>query len=619
MLSSNCFALFGLLLGAKTSYGKAIPIRAVDSTTPVLASSTGDDTSTITSAPYYYYPAPTAIAPNNCSYYNATEQRTLWNQPWCSVYAGNVELVYWPTGNNYSYPPTMTDSVATDYIYTSPSVYIIVSTLYGKNACGTLGPTASRAIFGFDLDQVSTIVPYFDTTATYRRSTRQLYLSDLVTDCEASYDISTLTTMRHPIKEDDTRCNPSIVMPMAIKSYGNPYWMHCGVNNFKYGLFDPPYAIPTVDGLLVTTAAASTTEEPAAAATSADPAAVVSTDPAVVASTDPAVVASTHATAVQDVVSTKAPAAAATATEASDPSGGSDGNSSGSDDGSPGSDDNSSGSGDNSSGSDSNSSGSDGNSSGNSNNSSSDDTSSGNSDNNSGDSNTGSGNSIGSGAPQTSSVDRANAPSDPAVSTVSEQVISLGADGVVVVNDGSSTTITTMSVSSDSAGSVVVYSGTTLTLGGSAATMTNVVVALPGADSAGSTGSNYVDSGAIVSTVAEQVVSLGTDGVVVVEYGSSTTKTHTIPASGVTVSGSIASVSSVVVYHGTTLTLGGPAVTVTDAVVTVPGANASGSADSGYYTPESTPVQVGTSPASRVTSGALCLILSVLTSACILY
>ncbi|KAH8680373.1 hypothetical protein BGZ61DRAFT_551219 [Ilyonectria robusta] len=593
MLSSNCLALFGLLLGAKTAYGKAIPIRAVDSTTPVLASSTGDDTSTITSAPYYYYPAPTAIAPNNCSYYNATEQRTLWNQPWCSVYAGNVD--------------------------TSPSVYIIVSTLYGKNACGTLGPTASRAIFGFDLDEVSTIVPYFDTTATYRRSTRQLYLSDLVTDCEASYDISTLTTMRHPIKEDDTRCNPSIVMPMAIKSYGNPYWMHCGVNNFKYGLFDPPYAIPTVDGLLVTTAAASTTEEPAAAATSADPAAVVSTDPAVVASTDPAIAASTHATAVQDVVSTKALAAAATATEVSDPSGGSDGNSSGSDDSSPGSDDNSSGSGDNSSDSDSNFSGSDGNSSGNSDNSSSDDNSSGNSDNNSGDSNTGSRNSIGSGAPQTSAADLANAPSDPAVSTVSEQVISLGADGVVVVNDGSSTTITTMSVSSDSAGSVVVYSGTTLTLGGSAATMTNVIVALPGADSAGSTGSSYADSGAIVSTVAEQVVSLGTDGVVVVEYGSSTTKTHTIPASGVTVSGSIASVSSVVVYHGTTLTLGGPAVTVTDAVVTLPGANASGSADSGYSTPESTPVQVGTSPASRVTSGALCLILSVLTSACILY
>lgn len=393
-------------------------------------------------------------------------------------------------------------------------------------------------------------------------------------------------------------------MPMAIKSYGNPYWMHCGVKDFKYGLFDPPYAIPTVDGLLVTTAAASTTEEPAAAATSADPVAV--------ASTDPAVVASTHATAVQDVVSTKAPAAPATATEGSNPSSGSNDNSSGSDDSSPGSDDNSSDS-------DDNSSGSDGNSSGNSDNSSSDGNSSGNSDNNSGDSNTGSGKSIGSGAPQTSAANLANAPSDPAVSTVSEQVVSLGADGVVVVNDGSSTTITTMSISSDSAGSVVVYSGTTLTLGGSAATMTNVVVALPGADSAGSTGSSYVDSGAIVSTVAEQVVSLGTDGVVVVEYGSSTTKTHTIPAGGVTVSGSIVSVSSVVVYHGTTLTLGGPAVTVTNAVITLPGVSASGSADSGYSTPESTPVQVGTSPASKVTSGALYLILSVLASVCILY
>ncbi|KAH7127908.1 hypothetical protein B0J13DRAFT_611490 [Dactylonectria estremocensis] len=636
MLASNCWAVIGLFLGTRTAHAGAIPFpraeNELSTSTDMTGSITSNLPSTITEAPSYTFTQPftNGVAVNNCSYYNATESRTLWDEPWCSVYAGHVELVFWPTNGNFVYPATFTDSVE-DYTYTSPSVYMIVKTLYGRNACGYLGPSTTRAIFDFDLEQISTLVPYFDTTATSRRSTRQLHLSDLVIGCSSTYDVSTLTTIANPVKEDDTRCNPSIVMPRKIKEFGYPYWLHCGVHDFKSGMFDPPYAIPTADALLVTTAAPVTTEDNAAAP------------------------ATTQATAAQDLATTTASTKGATATDPSDDnsSGGSgDGDSDDSNDGSSGdsgdnsSGDNSSGdsdgdssggSGDNSSGDNSsgdNSSGdnsSDDNSSGDNSfgDNSSNDNSSGDSDDNSsggsGDnssSNSGGSssgvsdgnstrNSITSGVSQTAAADPANTHVDTAASTIAKQVVSLGTNGIVIVNHGSSTTLTsTLSGSGASASSVAVFDGTTLTLGGAAVTG---FVTVPGEDSSDSSAFHTDGSGSdpVVSTVGEQVISLGTDGVVVVSHGSSATSTYTIPASEVAVSGSSASITSVIVYHGTTLTLGGPAVTG-DVVVTVSGTAGSGLGS--YSTPEATPIQVGTSAASKATGGVLFAILSCVSS-----
>ncbi|CAK7244477.1 MAG: hypothetical protein STHCBS139747_006018 [Sporothrix thermara] len=128
---------------------------------------------------------------------------------------------------------------------------MVIDTLYGNNPCGPLGPTATSAIFAFDLTDVSTLVPYMDATATTRRSTRQLYLSDLGVDCSTSFDESSLRSQTHPTKDVANRCNPSLVIPIEIKRYGYPYWKHCGNHGNKFGLFDPPYAISTVDGGLL--------------------------------------------------------------------------------------------------------------------------------------------------------------------------------------------------------------------------------------------------------------------------------------------------------------------------------------------------------------------------------
>jgi len=38
-------------------------------------------------------------------------------------------------------------------------------------------------------------------------------------------------------------------MPFAIKQWGYPHWYACGNVGNKFGLLDPPYAIPPATGL----------------------------------------------------------------------------------------------------------------------------------------------------------------------------------------------------------------------------------------------------------------------------------------------------------------------------------------------------------------------------------
>ncbi|KAJ4189949.1 hypothetical protein NW767_011447 [Fusarium falciforme] len=146
---------------------------------------------------------------------------------------------------------------------------MIVNTLYGWNECGPLGPSTSRAIFGFDLDQVSTLVPYSNSEdTTTRRSTRQLYLSDLGIDCDGNYNRSHLATQIAPVKDDDTRCNPFLAVPIDAKRWGYPYWKHCGIKNNKFGLFDPPYAVKPLDNLIPVTTTTADSAKPKTTAAS---------------------------------------------------------------------------------------------------------------------------------------------------------------------------------------------------------------------------------------------------------------------------------------------------------------------------------------------------------------
>ncbi|KAJ5106341.1 hypothetical protein N7456_003016 [Penicillium angulare] len=120
---------------------------------------------------------------------------------------------------------------------------MVINTIYGYNTAGRVGPSGTSVVFPLDLDQVSTIVPTVSAT-------RQLTLNDLGTDCPQSEDPSVIATAA-----PDGRCDPILAAPEPVKSWASPC-NACG----NFGLFDPPYAVPTVTGGLVPTSTTSTTQ-----------------------------------------------------------------------------------------------------------------------------------------------------------------------------------------------------------------------------------------------------------------------------------------------------------------------------------------------------------------------
>ena len=106
---------------------------------------------------------------------------------------------------------------------------MLIPTAVGTNSLGHVGPSTSRWILPLDIDEVSTIV---DGTLT-----QQLTLSDLGTDCPQTADPTAIATLVDP------RCDPILAAPKQVSSWAYPC-NACG----NFGLFDPPYAIPTLPG-----------------------------------------------------------------------------------------------------------------------------------------------------------------------------------------------------------------------------------------------------------------------------------------------------------------------------------------------------------------------------------
>jgi hypothetical protein len=144
-----------------------------------------------------------------------------------------VNLYFWPSDRPYTYPSTHYDEVL-DYTFTSPSVYMLIPTASGTNSLGPAGPATTSWILALDLEEVSTIV---DGTIT-----SQLDLADLGTDCPKSRNPTEIATLV------DSACAPILAAPTAVSSWASPC-NACG----KFGLFDPPYAVPTLPGGLLGT------------------------------------------------------------------------------------------------------------------------------------------------------------------------------------------------------------------------------------------------------------------------------------------------------------------------------------------------------------------------------
>ncbi|KAJ1323549.1 hypothetical protein MN608_10793 [Microdochium nivale] len=171
----------------------------------------------------------------------------------CSISVETVNLYFWPTDRPYAYPTTWVDE-SLDYTFTYPSVYMLIPTAVGTNTAGEpFGPATSDWVLALDLSQVSTIVGDTSTGAT-----QQLTLADIGTDCPKSVAPGAIATMA-----PDPRCNPVLAAPREVSSWAYPC-NACG----QFGLFDPPYAAPTLTGQLVEpTTTTDAAEVPTATAT----------------------------------------------------------------------------------------------------------------------------------------------------------------------------------------------------------------------------------------------------------------------------------------------------------------------------------------------------------------
>ncbi|KAI1336018.1 hypothetical protein F5Y15DRAFT_427342 [Xylariaceae sp. FL0016] len=175
----------------------------------------------------------TAIVPSTITSIIPTTSTTLVSSTVTNS-AGTVNLFFWPTSNDFVYPSTYVNTDL-DYTFTSPSVYMLINTIYGYNSLGRVGPSASSTIFAADLDEVSTIA--LDGSS----ATRQLTLDDLRTDCPQSEPAAVLATLA-----PNSYCDPILVAPDVVKTWASPC-NACG----RFGLFDPPYAVPTITGGLI--------------------------------------------------------------------------------------------------------------------------------------------------------------------------------------------------------------------------------------------------------------------------------------------------------------------------------------------------------------------------------
>ncbi|KAI0803625.1 hypothetical protein GGR55DRAFT_391860 [Xylaria sp. FL0064] len=220
---------------ATASYFVTIP-TTIPITIPTTIETTIPTTIEITTPTTIETTIPTTVIVPTTSYSTLVTTVTTSENPCpttCSLAASTVRLFFWPTSNDYTYPSTYVETDL-DYTFTSPSVYLYISSIYGTNSLGRAGPAATNKVFPLDLGQVSTIVPG-------QQITQQLTLNDLYTNCPQSADPAVIATTI-----PDGHCDFSLVAPEPVKQWAKPC-NACG----RLGLFDPPYAIPPLAGGLI--------------------------------------------------------------------------------------------------------------------------------------------------------------------------------------------------------------------------------------------------------------------------------------------------------------------------------------------------------------------------------
>ncbi|PQE34121.1 ca2+modulated nonselective cation channel polycystin protein [Rutstroemia sp. NJR-2017a WRK4] len=178
-----------------------------------------------------------------------------------------------PASGNVTYPSTYYNE-AIGITMTSPSMYMVINTISVYNDCGQVGPTMKDIVIPLDPTDVSTIALYTATDQQVNTTPpTMLTLTDIINGCSTLTMTAASTNGAiindHAMANEYNKCFPALAIPsLAIETLGLPYYRHCGADNARFGLYDPPGAVPPVNGLLPTsTAKASTTSTAVAAQT----------------------------------------------------------------------------------------------------------------------------------------------------------------------------------------------------------------------------------------------------------------------------------------------------------------------------------------------------------------
>ncbi|PQE21161.1 hypothetical protein CJF31_00010751 [Rutstroemia sp. NJR-2017a BVV2] len=178
-----------------------------------------------------------------------------------------------PASGNVTYPSTYYNE-AIGITMTSPSMYMVINTISVYNDCGQVGPTMKDIVIPLDPTDVSTIALYTATDQHVNTTPpTMLTLTDIINGCSTLTMTAASTNGAiindHAMANEYNKCFPALAIPsLAIETLGLPYYRHCGADNARFGLYDPPGAVPPVNGLLPTsTAKASTTSTAVAAQT----------------------------------------------------------------------------------------------------------------------------------------------------------------------------------------------------------------------------------------------------------------------------------------------------------------------------------------------------------------
>ncbi|KAH7119631.1 hypothetical protein B0J11DRAFT_64980 [Dendryphion nanum] len=192
----------------------------------------------------------------------------------CYLDVKNVDLFFWPDqagifASSSSLSPAHSTTIVDDrgFTFVSPSVYLGITSISGRDRCGNIGSPITTTTIPLDLHELSTIangffasyfggatLPFplystFNCTTISGSSTkyqtivshitRLLTLADVVQNCTTLPGYYPTPVPGFDSSNDDDPCHPFLALPAKILNI-QPQWKSCTVSGPNPGLYDPP-------------------------------------------------------------------------------------------------------------------------------------------------------------------------------------------------------------------------------------------------------------------------------------------------------------------------------------------------------------------------------------------